>query len=155
MKSRSVVYNKLYMKDQVEMVMESYQVQDLTQRMNRILDADYHKADINKVTAEAAHLTPEEQKQLNFLLKRYEYLFDGKLGKWNAKPVDFELKPGIKPYHAKPFPIPQSLEAPTKKECERLCQIGVLRKINHSEWAAPTFIHPKSNNRVRFLSDFR
>ena len=47
---------------------------------DRILDADYHKADLNKVTAEAVHLVPAEQKRLNFLLKRYEYLFDGNLG---------------------------------------------------------------------------
>jgi hypothetical protein len=47
------------------------------------------------------------------------------------------------------------LEAATRKEVERLCKIGVLRKINNSEWAAPTFIHPKKNGRVRFISDFR
>ena len=64
------------------------------------------------------------------------------------------MKEGAKPYHAKPFPIPKSLEEATKKECERLCKIGVLRKINRSEWAAPTVIRPKKNKRVRFLSDF-
>ena len=140
MKSRSDVHNEPYMHEQLESVIESYQVQELTERMSRILDADYHKADINKVTSEAVHLTPEEQKQLNFLLKRYEYLFDGQLGKWRGKPVDFELQARAKPYHAKAFLIPQSLEAATKKECERLCKIGVLRKVNDSEWATqPSF----------------
>ena len=33
--------------------------------------------------------------------------------------------------------------------------MGVLRKINNSEWGAPTFIQPKKNGTVRFLSDFR
>ena len=119
--------------------------------MDRILDADYHKANINEVTAEAVHLTPEEQKQLNFLLKRHEDLFDGQ---WNGPPIDFELKEGVKPCHAKPFPIPKSLEDATRKECERFSKIGVPRKINRSEWAAPTFIRPKKNERARFLSDF-
>ena len=110
----------------LEDIEESFHVWELEERMDRILDADCHKANINDVTAEAAHLTPEEQKQLNFLLKRYEDLFDGQLGKWNGPPINFELKEGAKPYHAKPFPIPKSLEEATKKECERLCKIGVL-----------------------------
>ena len=42
-----------------------------------------------------------------------------------------------------------------KLEIERLCKLGVLRKINHSEWAAPTFIIPKKDGTVRFISDFR
>ena len=40
-------------------------------------------------------------------------------------------------------------------EVERLVQIGVLKKINRSEWAAPTFIIPKKDGTVRFISDFR
>ena len=40
-------------------------------------------------------------------------------------------------------------------EVERLIKEGVLRKINRSEWAAPTFIIPKKDGTVRFISDFR
>jgi hypothetical protein len=42
-----------------------------------------------------------------------------------------------------------------KKEVERLVEIGVLKKQPRSEWASPTFIIPKSNGTVRFISDFR
>ena len=42
-----------------------------------------------------------------------------------------------------------------KKEVNRLIEIGVLKKINNSQWAAPTFIIPKINGTVRFISDFR
>ena len=43
-----------------------------------------------------------------------------------------------------------------RTEVDRLCRIGVLRKVNRSEWAAPTFFIPKKNNgTVRFISDFR
>jgi len=155
MKSRELASDFEGLNDLLEEIEDSFYAKELMDRMDGILDADYHKANINDVTAEARHPTPEEQKQLNFLLKRYEDLFDGQLGKWNGPPINFELKEGAKPCHAKPFPIPKSLEEATKKECERLCKIGVLRKINRSEWAAPTFIRPKKNKRVRFLSDFR
>jgi len=40
-------------------------------------------------------------------------------------------------------------------ELQQLCQIGVLKKINHSECAAPTFIIPKKDGPVRFVSDFQ
>ena len=38
---------------------------------------------------------------------------------------------------------------------ERLVKIGVLKKANRSEWAAPTFIIPKKDGSVRFIPDFR
>ena len=40
-------------------------------------------------------------------------------------------------------------------EVEQLCKIRVLCKVNRSEWAAPTFIIPKTDFTVRFISDFR
>ena len=42
-----------------------------------------------------------------------------------------------------------------KNEIKRLCDIGVLRKINRSEWGAPTFAQPKKNKTIRVLTDFR
>ena len=33
--------------------------------------------------------------------------------------------------------------------------ISVLTKVNRSKWAAPTFILPKKDGRVRFVTDFR
>jgi Reverse transcriptase (RNA-dependent DNA polymerase) len=40
-------------------------------------------------------------------------------------------------------------------EVQRLVELGVLKKVNRSEWAAPTFIIPKKDGTVRFISDFR
>ncbi len=41
------------------------------------------------------------------------------------------------------------------KEVERLCKLWVLERQHYSEWASPSFIVPKKNNTVRFLSDFQ
>jgi hypothetical protein len=40
------------------------------------------------------------------------------------------------------------------KEVERLCELGVLERQPASEWASPSFIIPKTDKTVRFLSDF-
>ena len=39
----------------LEDIEESFCTKELIERMDRILDADYHKANINEVTAEAVH----------------------------------------------------------------------------------------------------
>jgi hypothetical protein len=40
------------------------------------------------------------------------------------------------------------------KEVERLCQLGVLERQPASEWASPSFITPKKDKTICFLSDF-
>ena len=82
-------------------------------------------------------------------------MFDGSFGKYISSNYTIELKEDAKPYHEKPFPIPKIHKPTLKKEVDRLIKIGVLKKINNSQWAAPTFIIPKINGTVRFISDFR
>ena len=36
-----------------------------------------------------------------------------------------------------------------------MVKIGILKKINHSQWAAPCFVIPKKDKTIRFISDFR
>ena len=59
------------------------------------------------------------------------------------------------PKHHKPFPVPKIHEVTLRNELNRLCKIGVLRNSSDSTWASPTFIIPKKNGTVRFISDFR
>jgi hypothetical protein len=94
----------------------------------------------NTLLDEFTHLEQSERRHLLHLLQKYEDLFDGSLGTWKTDPIQLELKdPNVKPYHAKPYPVPLSQEKRQKDEIRRLCEYGVLRKINHSEWACPMF----------------
>jgi hypothetical protein len=136
-------------------IKDSKELEDSTGRIKRILDAKYEKADLRQVVANCRHLTTDEQISLKTLLNKYEPLFDGTLEKWTGEPYYIELKPDAIPYHARPFPVPRIHKQTLRKEVERLCQLGVLTQINHSEWGAPTFKIPKKDNSVRFISDFR
>ena len=69
--------------------------------------------------------------------------------------VHLRLKKDAQPYHAKAYPISKSLETKVKIEIQRLCKLGVLKKVNHSQWAAPNFVIPKKDETIRFISDFR
>ena len=124
-------------------------------RTKRILDAHYEAADFEAILSSCQNLNAQQKQELKGLLEEFKELFDGTLGSWKDQQINIETKEGAKPYHAKAFPIPKSREETFKKEIARLCQLGVLRKVNHSEWAAPAFIIPKKDGSVRFISDFR
>ena len=82
-------------------------------------------------------------------------MFDGTFRKYIGSNYTIELKEDAKPYHTKPFPFPKTHEPTLKEEVNRLIKIGLLKKINNSQWAAPTFIIPKINGTLRYISDFR
>ena len=136
-------------------VEDSTAVKDASERMKQILDAKYEPANLKDIAESCTNLTQYEQSCLLELLEKYKSLFDGTLGHWEMDSYDIELKPDAEPYHARAYPIPHAYEKTLRMEVQRLCDIGVLRKVNHSEWAAPTFIIPKKDGTVRFISDFR
>jgi len=126
------------------------------ERIQNIIDAKYTQADLPNITADCKLLNPMEQQQLLKLLLKFEHLFDGSLGSWNVEPVELELKePEAKPYHARAYPVPHSQEKQLKEEINRLCEYGVLRKINRSEWGAPMFTIKKPDGSLRSLADLR
>ena len=106
----------------------------ITERIQAIVEAKYTKQDLPSIVKECSKLNQEEHQMLLDLLKKYEHLFDGTLGSWKSSPAEIELKdPDCKPYHAKPYPVPQSQEQKLREEVQRLVDYGVLRKINRSE----------------------
>jgi hypothetical protein len=78
-----------------------------TDRIVKILDSDYHKADLLKVVATATQLNKWQELSLLRLLQKYEALFDGMLGKWNTDPVNIELREDAKPVSSRFYPVPR------------------------------------------------
>ena len=136
-------------------LLESDALQSATERLKKILDAKYEKADLADICRNCTHLNSKEQAKLLSVLKKHETLFNGTLGHWEGHDYDIELKPDATPYHARPVPIPCVHKATLKLELECLCSIDVLKKVNHSKWAVLTFIVPKKDGSVRFISDLR
>ena len=96
------------------LAMEPQSTQDATKRVTRILDANYQKADLQSiVTDKCKHLSADQQKKLLQLLTKYESLFDGTLGDRKTKPVSFQLKEGVSPYHGQAFPVHKSTMTPS------------------------------------------
>jgi Reverse transcriptase (RNA-dependent DNA polymerase) len=49
----------------------------------------------------------------------------------------------------------QRQNSTTKREIQRFCDLGILKRDHDSEWAAATFIQPKKTGDVRVLTDFQ
>jgi hypothetical protein len=69
--------------------------------------------------------------------------------------VHLELIADAKPFHYRPYPVPERNKRVFKLELERLVTIGVLSRTGPAEYLSPTFVIPKKDGRVRWVSDFR
>ena len=73
------------------------------------------------------------------LLKKYENLFDGTLDKYTAWNCAIKLKEDVA------FSYSKYSTAISEKKVDWLIKIGVIKKINNSQWTAPTSIITKIN----------
>ena len=100
---------------------EPVRTRSATKRVVEILDAKYDKADIPAIVREnCSHLSATDREKLLSMLLKFESLFDGTLGDWNLPLVSFEIKEDMKPYHGRPYPIPQIHKAILMREINRL-----------------------------------
>ena len=75
----------------LEVVMQTTEpasTQEATERMVKILDITYTKAELEHVVSNASQLNAEERTLLLSLLEEFKDLFDGNLGDWSTEPVN-------------------------------------------------------------------
>lgn len=126
----------------------------------QIKESKYVLISPEEVASQQQHLTYEQRKQLTELLSQFEPLFNGNLVRTGKLPkfkhkIHLELLPGSQPFYCRPYPVPERHKVVFRAELDRLVQIGILERIGPSEWLSPTFIIPKKDGRVRWISDFR
>ena len=72
-------------------LIEPKTTKEATERVVKILDSKYEKANLNKIVEGAKNLDKDQKQILLKLLMQYKTLFDGTLGRWNTTPVNIEL----------------------------------------------------------------
>jgi hypothetical protein len=120
-----------------------------------ILESQYEKWTSEDVGKAQQHLTPSQRTDIENLVRKHSTLFSGALGRYPYKKVHLEVDPSATPVHARAYSVAHAHQEVFKNELRRLVDIGVLRPCGATIWASPTFIIPKKDGRVRWVSDFR
>ena len=128
---------------------------ELGYKSRDILPAKYEEVDPFVVAKNQKHLTALQQSQLADVFKKFTKLFSGKLGCYTKKKFTIDIDPNAKPFNCRPYPVSRAHRPTFKEELDHLVQIGVLSPFGASQWLAPSFIIPKKDGRVRWISDFR
>ena len=92
-----------------EVVMQTAEpasTREATERMVKIPDSTYEKADLEQVV-NASQMNSEEITLLLILIEDFEELFDGTLGDWATDPVYLELNPDYKPFNSRDYMVPR------------------------------------------------
>ncbi len=114
-----------------------------------ILDAKYEKVSIDEEVEKQEHLNSQQRAELHRVLSKFEKLF------YPHRKFHFDLPPDAKQKQSRPYAIPRIHLEAFKKELMHLVAIGVLSPQGASEWGSPTFITPKKDGRVRWVSDLQ
>jgi hypothetical protein len=120
-----------------------------------ILDAKYEKTDVAEVVKGLTHLNAHQKADLLRVLQENNKMFDGTLGVYPHKKVHINIDPNAKPVHSRPYPVPWIHLKTFKKELDPLDRIGVLAAQQESEWVSSSFIIPKKDSRVCWISNLR
>eukprot|EP00957_Ditylum_brightwellii_P174945 13320983-Ditylum_brightwellii.AAC.1 len=75
-------------------------------------------------------------------------MLDGTLGRYPHKQFHIDIDPDAKSVYSRLYSIPSIHLNTFKRELENFVKIGVLTPQNKSEWACPTFIIPKKDDRI-------
>ena len=134
---------------------ETVSTREATERLVKIPNSNYAKADIGQVAANTTQLNAEEITQRIRLLNCFEDLFDSLLGYWDTYPTDLELNPYYKPLNCKYYPVTIIKNETFHKELQSLLKIGVLTLVQQFKYATQVFTIPKKEGVLGFITDYR
>jgi len=119
-----------------------------------INESKYDAADPVKIAESCTHLTKEQCKNLTNLPTKFLKLFNNELKSFTDEKIYLDIDPTVTPHHSCPYAVPQAHMTTFKKELNQLVSIGVLEKCGCADWVAGTFIIPKKDGWVQWVSDF-
>ena len=93
--------------------------------------------------------------KLDTLLEKYTEVFSEALGTIKPFQAKLFLKEGAKPKFCRSRPVPYAMKVAVEQELDRLENVGVLEKVDFSDWATPVVVVPKKDGRVRLCWDYK
>ena len=124
-------------------------------KLTQIMEAKYEAIDTDELAQAQKQLTPQQRTELALLFRKFLQLFDGELRTYLHRQYHLDLQDGAKPVHSCPYGVLFTQRDAFKRELDHLVKIIVLERSGASQWASGTFIIPKKDGRVWWISDFR
>uniref|UniRef100_A0A914HTM2 RNA-directed DNA polymerase n=1 Tax=Globodera rostochiensis TaxID=31243 RepID=A0A914HTM2_GLORO len=98
---------------------------------------------------------PTSADELTALLKReFPIAFSPGLGHCNKMKAHLYLQSGAQPVFCRARPVPHGAREAVDAELERLLEIGAIKQIDYSQWAAPIVAVKKKSGAIRVCIDF-
>jgi transposase InsO family protein len=107
-----------------------------------------------KVHAVRRGETSDTESSLQNMLMKYT-LFDGSLGCVKGVTATLKLKESADPKFFKARQAPYALKDKIEQELHRLEGLGVLEKVEYSDWAAPVVPVLKADGSIRLCGDYK
>jgi hypothetical protein len=112
-------------------------------------------SNIRQITQGQKQLTPSQCDELEEILLKFPKLFSrGGLGKFNGEKIHLDLDPTVPSVASRAYAVPERHKHIFKQELNCLIQEGVLEPGTQSAWIAGTFIIPKKDGCVHWVSNF-
>ena len=89
------------------------------------------------------------------LCAKYSNVFKEELGMICPFKAHLEIDDRASPRFCKARTVPYSIREAVEQELDRLEAEGTLERVDHSEWATPVVVVPKSDGHYRICGDFK
>ena len=106
-------------------------------------------AKIRRVHSQDVHSAVEE------LLDKYNDVFTNTPGVMTKHTAHLSLKQGEQPVFRRAHSVPFALRAKVGRELDRLEENGIIRRVEHAEWAAPIVPVIKDDGSLRICGNYK
>ena len=94
-------------------------------------------------------------RDLESLLQEYNEVFTEELGTIRPFTAKSHIRSDVPPKFCRARSVPFAIKSAIETELERLESSGILKKVDHSEWAAPIVAVPKKDGKLRICGDYK
>ena len=92
---------------------------------------------------------------LQKLLEKHAEVFKEKLGRVNDALAKIHVDANARPRFCRPRPVPYALRSKIDQEIDRLEHVGIIEKVQVSDWAAPVVPVVKLDGSIRLCGDYK
>lgn len=89
------------------------------------------------------------------IIASHKSVFKDQIGVIHDFKAHIEVPENAKPSYFKPRSVPYALKEKVEKELRRLETLGVITKIDRSDWASPIVVVPKADGSIRLCGDYK